>query len=432
MNTPAGGNPSSTPFRRITPPKRTPPFAWAAPIADPTEVEAVSKLLKTPLPNQRLGALCGGSCLWTWDGMSWTRTSTTCPQNCDCQGPESGGVAPGDTFQSFCHTGLEPVECTGNCTFEWNGSDWVVVQSCEANCDCAFPVMPGTVIGEQVSFACSGVTGGNNSSDVSGTPSSSYTSSAAPSSSSSSGAGWYCVSPKNNGDPPSAEGYYFYCVDDGHENMVCAEDRPKDLFKYDIVAGGPFDWTGDCEAFCLTGCVSTCQFFPSAPDTTDWNVYGGPYTTEAACAQNCCGSGTSSTTSSSSSSQHSSSSSSSSCCRCDCTVTVTLTALGGAGCGIEFSGGTAYSVGDQNVGAEVSDGCDIVNSVLINGGTAPVFVNDGDSISVSLTMKNNGYICESQDPTCVQSMFMVRRTSTGRTKLAINPSLRLTRRKLRR
>lgn len=267
MNTAEGGNPSSTPDRRHTQPiRRLSPFAWAEInpwSTDPLEVDAVFVLMSQPVPDRRVGT--------------------------DDPPP------------------LE--ECTGTCTYEWNGFLWIDVENCTFPCECAAAIDEGDFVGQQVSFPCGGVATGGQSSSVSETSGSST--------------------------------------------------------------------------------------FPSSSSAP-------------------------------------SSSSSSSCCYCDCTVTVALVPQGGTGCGIEFTGGTAYSIGGQNVGVNVTDGCDIVNSVLINGETAPAFVNDGEAISVSLTMKNGGYVCETHPPSCVQSMFMARRTSTGRMKLMLNPSLRLTRRKLRR
>ncbi len=111
---------------------------------------------------------------------------------------------------------------------------------------------------------------------------------------------------------------------------------------------------------------------------------------------------------------------------------MTLVPLGGTGCGIELAGGVAYSIGDQNVGAEYTDGCNIVNTVLINGGPAPAAVTDGQAIGVTFTTKNNGYICGASPPSCVQTTLSLQKATSGRLKLMLNPSLRFTRRKLRR
>lgn len=121
--------------------------------------------------------------------------------------------------------------------------------------------------------------------------------------------------------------------------------------------------------------------------------------------------GSSSSDSSSSSSSSGSSSSSSAASSggsdstdpCDCTVTVTLIAE----CGVELSGGIAYSIGTQEVNASIEDPCDCVpdNGLRINGFIPPTTVGDGEPIVVTIIPRPTCEIC-SQEIYCLPGMKM--------------------------
>lgn len=99
---------------------------------------------------------------------------------------------------------------------------------------------------------------------------------------------------------------------------------------------------------------------------------------------------------------------------CGCTVDVALTPMGGTGCGLELSGGIVYGVGDQYIGYNLTDDCNCVNYVRINGEEPPVFVADGDPITVTVNSRCD--FCEELEPYCDGGFSFMKRNFTRRGK----------------
>jgi hypothetical protein len=103
----------------------------------------------------------------------------------------------------------------------------------------------------------------------------------------------------------------------------------------------------------------------------------------------------------------------------NCTVTIVLVAQGGTGCGIEVTGGVAYSIGGQNISYTATDACGVISTVTINGGTPPVFVADGATITVGLTVVGAAEICSTDTVTCPMAMGMLFKPKNNNGKLSI-------------
>src|SRR4051812_17085399 len=58
-------------------------------------------------------------------------------------------------------------------------------------------------------------------------------------------------------------------------------------------------------------------------------------------------------------------------CLCSCVVVVDLIPLGN-GCGIEFVGGSSYSVGSQFISLAFTDPCCVLSAITVNDETTPV------------------------------------------------------------
>lgn len=84
----------------------------------------------------------------------------------------------------------------------------------------------------------------------------------------------------------------------------------------------------------------------------------------------------------------------SSSCSSNCSAELRLIALGGCGCGIEVTNGIAYSVGCQYINyTSLIDECNCIENILINNQTPPVYLSDGERITVELELNNNCTLC---------------------------------------
>lgn len=87
-------------------------------------------------------------------------------------------------------------------------------------------------------------------------------------------------------------------------------------------------------------------------------------------------------------------SSSSSSCSANCSAELILVPLGCCGCGIEVSNNIAYSVGCQYITySSFVDECDCILDILINGFIPPVYVEDGEPITIELEIKESCTLC---------------------------------------
>jgi hypothetical protein len=101
---------------------------------------------------------------------------------------------------------------------------------------------------------------------------------------------------------------------------------------------------------------------------------------------------------SSESSSSSSESSSSNGCGCFCNIQVGL--VPGNTCGIEFTSGIAYAIGNQTVSTIVIDPCHCVDTVYVNNMPNMAYVADGNPIKVSITLQPECSMCEAKPPYC--------------------------------
>jgi len=67
---------------------------------------------------------------------------------------------------------------------------------------------------------------------------------------------------------------------------------------------------------------------------------------------------------------------------CDCTISVEL--VSGNQCGLEYTDGVAYAIGEQVVSHTLTDPCGCVDKVYINGEEDQALVGDGQVISVTI------------------------------------------------
>lgn len=105
--------------------------------------------------------------------------------------------------------------------------------------------------------------------------------------------------------------------------------------------------------------------------------------------------------------------SSSSSCSSNCSAELRLVPLGGCGCGIEVSGGIAYSIGCQHINyTSLVDNCNCIISVLINDQVPPVYLQDGEIINVSLEINPDCVLCaQSIICDCGASYTLVRKNN---------------------
>jgi len=110
----------------------------------------------------------------------------------------------------------------------------------------------------------------------------------------------------------------------------------------------------------------------------------------------------------------------------DITVTVTLDP---GGCGLEYSGGSVISIGNQYVGATVSpssdENCGTISAKL-NGESPPIVACDGDGVSVSIETEHCSCVDTGSECTGGTPLHMVSKLMpNGRLQLQLeyNPKL---------
>lgn len=104
-----------------------------------------------------------------------------------------------------------------------------------------------------------------------------------------------------------------------------------------------------------------------------------------------------------------SASSSSSAFGCNCEIQVDLMSSLPSPCGIEIVGNNLYAIGDQQITYLLSDPCDCLVALLINGQGQPATVSDGDLIEVELFYSD---FCEAclggfQYLQCIETIFLM-------------------------
>ena len=90
---------------------------------------------------------CNENCTWYWDGTDWIKEQPCVNDGCDCAKPTplAPGTANGPTSFTACYTGAtpSPTNCTSSCVYVWDVGyeEWVISTDCKdlTNCYCPEP-----------------------------------------------------------------------------------------------------------------------------------------------------------------------------------------------------------------------------------------------------------------------------------------------------